>query len=166
MYRMRKYQQDFSSVLSSSNSNMTKKRFLRLFCMSMTLIVVIIPAQLYILLSFIKTVAYPYYWNEVHGPDWGDIFLIPSQGVVSPDHWIQIAVGFLIFGFFGIGQDAQEMYRKWLLHLGFGRFFQSLHVSVRERRRLKQSSSSQTSSQVSRARAFKKYLGRPSLSST
>ena len=159
---MRKYRRDFSSVLSSQNSNMTKNRFMRLFCMSVTLILVIIPAQTYVLLDFVKRVAYPYSWSVVHGPDWNKIVLMPTLGAVTPDHWIQIVVGFLLFVFFGLGHDAQEMYRKCLLSLGMGRYFPSLRRSSRERRRLKNLTGSQTSSQGTRVSLFKKKFSRPS----
>lgn len=162
VYRMRKYREEFSSVLSSSSSNLTKNRFMRLFIISATLIIVLIPTQTYILLEFARQIDVPWSWSSAHGPHWGDITLMPLGGVVGPEYWIQIVAGLLIFAFFGTGQDAQEQYRQWLLKLGLGRLFPALHLSSSERRHLKSSTSSQTSSFGSQMRILRKGLGRSS----
>lgn len=125
--RMRRYQQDFSSILSSSSTNLTKSRFKRLFFMTMTLIAVVLPVQFYVLYRNVSFPLIPYDWNAIHGPDWGDIILVPTGGVVHFDRWIHIAVGFALFFFFGIGKEALSMYRGWLLEIGFGAIFPRLH---------------------------------------
>ena len=78
--------------------------------------------------------------------------LIPTGGKVYYDRWIQIALGFGVFVFFGLGQDAQAMYRKWLLNAGFGRVFPSLHRQ--QTRRAILPTSSQTNSFGSKTRSF------------
>ncbi|KAL6713188.1 a-factor receptor [Lecanora helva] len=125
--RMRKYQRDFSDILSSSSSNLTKSRFLRLFILSMTLIAVMLPTQYYVLYRNSAVPLLPYDWSAIHGPDWNTIQFFPSGGTVLFDRWIQIAVGFAIFPFFGLGKDAQVMYRRWLLSMGLGKIFPRLH---------------------------------------
>jgi hypothetical protein len=124
---MHKYRKEFSAILTSSNSNLTKSRFMRLFMMSLTLIVIFLPCQFYILYRNATFPHLPYSWDAIHGPTWWDITLIPTYGVVTFDHWIQLAVGYAVFFFFGMGADAMRMYRKWLLTIGFGRIFPSLH---------------------------------------
>lgn len=124
---MRKYRRDFSEVLSSSNSNMTKSRFLRLFLLAMTLIAIMLPTQSYVLYRNCVVPLIPYSWDLVHGPGWNQIFLVPAGGVVLFDRWAQIALGFAVFPFFGLGQDAQKLYRQGLLKMGFGRLFPRLH---------------------------------------
>lgn len=52
--------------------------------------------------------------------------MVPTGGVVRFDLWIQIAVGFALFFFFGIGEEALNMYRDWLLRFGFGAIFPGL----------------------------------------
>ena len=165
MVRIRKYRREFSSVLSSSGSGLTKDRFMRLFLMATTLILIIVPAQLYVLYSFAVKIEYSYDWSLVHGKDWGDIILMPTGGVVQYDRWIQIGLGFAVFTFFGLGHDAQEMYRKWLVYIGFSRIFPSLRLSKSERRRLKSSMSSQTTSSRSRAYSITKKFSKTSLRS-
>lgn len=150
---MRRYRKNFSEILASSNSNLTRNRFLRLFLLSMTLIVIFIPLQLYVL--FVNSVdppLLPYSWSLVHSPQWGDIILIPTSGKVNFDRWIQIAIGFGVFIFFGFGQDAQTMYRKWLLKAGLGRIFPGLHRQPSRRAILP--TSRQTNSFGSRTRIF------------
>ncbi|KAL9133839.1 MAG: hypothetical protein Q9175_004975 [Cornicularia normoerica] len=151
--RMRRYRKDFSEILVSSNSNLTKNRFLRLFLLSVALIVTFIPLQFYVLFvnsSFPPLL--PYSWDLVHSPQWEDIMLIPTGGEVHYDRWIQIALGIGVFVFFGLGQDAQVLYRKWLLKLGFGRVFPGLHRQPTRRAILP--TSSQSDSFGSRTRSF------------
>ena len=122
----------------------------------MTVIIVIIPAQTYVLYDFAIRISFSYQWSEVHGPDWGQIILMPTRGAVDPGEWIQIAVGLLIFAFFGLGNDAMGMYRKWMLWLGFGNLFPLLNLTSRERRQLKDSQASITTSTKSSTPFFKK----------
>ena len=125
---MHKYRKDFASVLSASNSNMTKSRFLRLFILSLILIVIMLPTQLLVLFKNVTLpMSNPYSWSDVHGDEWNSVVLIPTGGSVRFDRWPQLAVGFLLFPFFGLGQDAQKMYRNGLLKIGVGRFFPCLH---------------------------------------
>ncbi|CAF9916503.1 MAG: a-factor receptor [Alectoria fallacina] len=126
--RMRRYRKNFSEILESSNSNLTKSRFLRLFLLSIALIVTFIPLQFYVLfVNSAEPALIPYSWDLIHSPQWGDIVLIPTDGKLYYDRWIQIALGYGVFLFFGLGQDAQILYRKWLLKIGFGRVFPGLH---------------------------------------
>lgn len=150
---MRRYRRNFSEILVSSNSNLTKNRFLRLFLLSITLIFTFIPLQFYVLfVNSVQPPLLPYSWDLVHSPQWEDIMLIPTGGKVYYDRWIQIALGFGVFVFFGLGQDAQTMYRKWLLNAGFGRVFPTLNRQPTRRAILP--TSSQTSSFGSKTRSF------------
>ena len=124
---MRRYRKEFSGVLSSSNSSMTKSRFLRLFILSMITLAIVLPVDIYVLYTNASFPLLPYSWAAVHGPDWSTIEFVPADGVIPFDRWIMIASGFIIFPFFGLGQDAQIMYRKWLLKLGFGKIFPRLY---------------------------------------
>ena len=78
--------------------------------------------------------------------------LIPTGGKVYYDRWIQIALGFAVFVFFGFGQDAQAMYRKWLLMSGLGRVFPGLRRQPTRREVLP--TSSQANSFSSKRRIF------------
>ncbi len=150
---MRRYRKNFSEILTSSNSNLTKNRFLRLFLLSIALILTFIPLQFYALyVNSVEPPLLPYSWDLVHGPQWQDIMLIPTGGNVYYDRWIQIALGYGVFVFLGMGQDAQTLYRKWLLKAGFGRIFPGLHRTSTRRAILP--TSSQTDSFASKTRSF------------
>ena len=152
--RIRKYRKEFAAILSASSSGLTKSRFLRLFFMSLTLIILGLPAQFYVLYKNTTYGLVPYSWERVHGEAWWDIILIPTHGAVTFDRWIQLAISFTIFVFFGLGHEMRKMYQKWLLTLGLGRFFPRLDPSARETH--VQQSSSRTESYSSRAQFFLK----------
>jgi pheromone a factor receptor len=44
------------------------------------------------------------------------------------DRWANLACGFLVFLFFGLGRDAKNMYREWLVKMGLARLFPVLVV--------------------------------------
>ena len=127
IYRVRKYRKQFSDILASSGSHLNKSRFMRLFLMSVTLIVFFLPVQFYVFYRNSSFPQQPYSWTAIHGPSWWQIIEIPTDGSVVFDRWIRIALGFTIFIFFGLGKDATDMYRGWLLKLALGRIFPSLN---------------------------------------
>ena len=94
--------------------------------MALTLLVVLLPVQFYILAINLSYPHHPYSWKNVHGPSWNVIVMVPTGGHVAFDRWIRVSCGFLLFVFFGLGNEATEMYRKWLVKLGLGRYFPSL----------------------------------------
>ena len=124
--RLIRYRRDFGSVLSASSSSLTKSRFLRLFLMSMVLVVVALPLQLYGLIENVSHYKFkPYSWTRVHA-HWGNIILIPTFGLVTGDHWVQVSVGFAVFLFFGLGKDAMKLYRGWLIAVGCSKIWPGL----------------------------------------
>ncbi len=140
---MHRYRKNFSEVLVSANSNQTKARFLRLFWISIVLIMVVFPAEVYVLYENSVVPMGSYSWSNVHGPNWWDIILVPSGGAVLFDRWMQIGAGLALFIFFGLGQDAKAMYRRWLVKIGLGRCFPCL----RSRAAIQQQDCSTTTSQ-------------------
>lgn len=163
VHRIRKYRKEFAEILHASNSGLTKSRFQRLFLICLVLTVLGLPVQLYVLYQNCMYPMIPYNWNRIHGPAWWDIILIPTNGSVTYDRWIQIGVGLTVFIFFGLGHDAMKMYRRWLLKLGFGKLFPIL-LRQRDRR---PSIFSETGSFSSRAYTFVKgKLSRSSVSSS
>ncbi|EEH23272.1 hypothetical protein PABG_05483 [Paracoccidioides brasiliensis Pb03] len=127
IYRLFKYRQQFSYIVSIS-SNSSKSRFIRLLALSLVMLLGSFPVQIYVFYCNITLSQpwVPYSWNDVHGPAWGNVEKLPMNGVVYYDRWIQVSCGFLIFAFFGFGKDATLMYRKVLLQIGLGRYFPSL----------------------------------------
>ena len=124
--RLYRYKAQFNTILSSSNSNLNQSRFIRLFLLAATLLLVFLPVQAYILYLNLAFPRHAYSWDIVHGPLWNSIIKVPTGGQVLFDRWIRVVCGFVIFLFFGLGKDAITMYRAWLLKLGLGKIFPSL----------------------------------------
>ena len=126
LVRLRRYRKNFSAILAASNSGLTKSRFLRLLFVALGLILIILPTQCY---AFYQTVAHPletYSWDAVHGLEWWDILLVPTNGSVEMDRWVKLAAGFVVFFAFGFGREAKAMYRSWCLKVGLGKIFPRL----------------------------------------
>lgn len=150
--RMYRYRRDFSQVLASADSSMTRHRFMRLFLMSFVLIVLIFPVECFVLYKNLSVPFESYSWDRVHSKEaWQHISFVPTYGAVSFDRWIQIGMGFGIFLFFGTGPDAVSLYRKFLLKLGLGKIFTSLNDEP-SKRKSSSASGSHASSVGSRAR--------------
>lgn len=95
--------------------------------MSITLITVVLPIQLYLFSTAVLTDLIPYNWEAIHAPGWSDrIILVPTYGNLRFDRWIHFLMGFALFLFFGLGKDAVAMYRAWVLSIGLARLFPSL----------------------------------------
>lgn len=122
MYRLHKYRSQFGDILQSSNSNINKSRFLRLFLLAFTMFLAILPTQAFVVWKNV-TLSLPwhsYSWSTLHGPKWDKIFKIPTNGQVFFDRWIPIASGFMFFIFFGCGRDASKMYISICRYFGLG----------------------------------------------
>jgi len=120
--RLRLYHTRFDSLMQASNT--TKSRFLRLLLLSMTLVFVLFPIQVYISFENWPRHPHPFKWSEIHDyAAWANIFAVSSGGMVSRDRWVQIVCGFLIFVFFGMGREAMAMYKSWAKAVGLDKVF-------------------------------------------
>ena len=127
--RLHKYRSSFDSILASSNT--TRSRFFRLFAVSSILILGITPVQIYIIVAQYPHQTLPFKFSTVHNPaTWNSSIVMPST--VLYDRWLNLACGFLVFLFFGLGKDAKNMYREWLLKVGLGRVFPVLEAKSGE----------------------------------
>lgn len=86
--------------------------------MSITLIAVVLPIQLYLFSTAMSAEFIPYDWGKLHAPGWWQrIILVPTSGKLLFDHWLHIFMGYALFLFFGLGKDAVAMYRGWFLSI-------------------------------------------------
>ncbi len=108
---------------------------MRLFMISFVLLLIYLPLQFYTLKVNLSFPHHAYSWTELHGPSWNQILKVPTGGQVVFDRWIRVASGYVLFAFFGVGRDAMDMYRKWLVACGLARLLPFLT----ERRRPKRS---------------------------
>jgi pheromone a factor receptor len=126
--RLMRYRRQFSDILASSQSKLNKSRFLRLFILSTTLIVIFLPIAVYVFTRNLAYPRHPFSWSAVHGPEWSTLVVkIPTQGVVNFDRWLSVGIGYAVFLFFGFGKDATMIYRSWLLSVGLGHCFPKLN---------------------------------------
>ncbi|KAI9768481.1 MAG: a-factor receptor [Geoglossum simile] len=152
--RLYKYRCQFNTILNSSASKYTKSRFLRLFILSLILLIVYVPVNGFVFYKNMNHPMVPFSWSAIHGPDWWTIYMVPTDGVVRFDRWFSITTGFVIFLFFGLGKDALEMYRCWLVMIGFGKCFPNLKRPSGART-LQSSSGNGSFGSPSRSRWFK-----------
>ncbi|CRG87203.1 Pheromone receptor 2 [Talaromyces islandicus] len=129
--RLTRYTSEFSNILGASGSKLTTRRFIRLFCLALTMILFVLPLQIYIFYTNVLPMipVQPYSWSNNHGPAFGTIIKVQTAGVLRPDRWIPVALSVLLFVFFGLGQDAMKMYRSFLNGIGFGRLVASMGIS-------------------------------------
>ncbi|EED12898.1 a-pheromone receptor PreA [Talaromyces stipitatus ATCC 10500] len=122
--RLVKYTSEFSAILGASRSNLTTQRFIRLFGLSLIMILIILPLQIYILFAQIEIMLplHPYSWEGTHGTDLSRIEKIPSNDNLRFERWIPPACSFLIFSFFGLGRDAANMYNIFFNVIGLKGF--------------------------------------------
>jgi pheromone a factor receptor len=156
--RLLKYRQQFSTILALSPSKLNKTRFLRLFILSTTSIVIFLPIAVYVFTRNLGHWKSPFSWSRVHSEDWPKLIVrVKTQGSVNFDRWITVGIGYAAFLFFGFGSDATKMYGAWLLGLGLGRFFPKLSraqmaVSNRAGSSARTSNATKIGSMSSRAR--------------
>lgn len=124
-YRLYRYRREFARLVAARNT--TRSRFIRLFILSLIIVIGYTPYSVWLLLDTVRELRYSYSWDEVHGPEFNTVMKIPTYGQVPTAKWVQVATGYVFFLIFGTGKDAYNMYRKMLLAIGFGRFFPSLH---------------------------------------
>ena len=113
--RLFRYRRRISSILSSSSS-ITKARYIRLFGLTSTLLLIYFPLSIYTIFSNLQYGLYPYEWSIVHAHI-HQIRVIPYQRSLyynGFDRWVDVGTGYVIFLFFGLGHEAVSMYTKWL----------------------------------------------------
>ncbi|KAL4784608.1 pheromone A receptor-domain-containing protein [Aspergillus varians] len=124
LFRLRRYRSQFNEIIRSANSGLSKSRFLRLFSLSLIMLLALTPVQVYLVYIQIEMGLpwHSYSWDSLHGSSWGTIAKIPTAGTVYFDRWIPIAAGFMSFIFFGCGRDASRIYLSVLRRLGLDCF--------------------------------------------
>ncbi|OKL57581.1 hypothetical protein UA08_07017 [Talaromyces atroroseus] len=122
--RLVKYKSEFSTILGESRNKLSSQRFTRLFGLSALMILIILPLQTFVFYTNIIAMIplQPYSWKTLHGAALGTITKVQTHGTVKYDRWIPSALSVLIFAFFGLGQDAANMYRSFLNVVGLKKF--------------------------------------------
>jgi pheromone a factor receptor len=121
--------------------------------MSLSIVVIYTPMNIYHFYSNVNIEYYTYSWDAVHTSNWNDILYVPVIGLRTLDRWSFIGMAYLVFIFFGTGNDALEIYRVGLVKMGFSRIFPQLK-EPRQRRGSSDQTWSSRLSLISRARSY------------
>lgn len=109
------------------------------------MLLVILPVQCFVV-YYNTTLSMPwhtYSWSRIHtGSRWNTIVKTPTNGHAFYDRWVPIAANFLVFIFFGSGNDANDLYRAFLWNLGLGRCFACLTPGYSRRTSMSSSTTS------------------------
>lgn len=126
--------------------------------MSIFLVFAYLPISIYFFVINVASQQWTAYsWDSIHNPEfWNIPVYLPAQGADTFDRWVAIIDAAFIFLFFGMGNDAINMYRTSLVSIGFGRWFPSL----KEPRRRTMGGSSSTLGGSFLTRKAKRYFDR------
>ncbi|KAI0538988.1 GPCR fungal pheromone mating factor [Xylaria digitata] len=122
-----------SNSQASIRANRTR---IRLYNMSLSILVIYLPVMVYYLVCNIKDTlsSYKEYnfnrmrWSATPYP-WGTILFVPSWIIPSSvlnQPWIPIATTVAIMAFFGTTTEAQQIYRQYADYVGLGTCLQKL----------------------------------------
>lgn len=127
--RLRRHRTSISSILSSHSLNTS--RFLRLFIMSLLLLLIYLPLNIYWFYANLSQPLEPYSWAAIHASSARDIVFLPALGIFTFDRYVPVAMSLFVFAFFGVGTEARGIYAAMARGLGLGMCFPRLG---RERR--------------------------------
>ncbi|KAM3074780.1 a-factor receptor [Clarireedia jacksonii] len=138
--RLHQHRSNLSSTLSrsSSSASLSPRRFLKLFLMSLTLLLIYFPILIY---YFYLNISYPFHaysFSTIHDPLYWSVIVF-WQTADAPegmqyDAWCWVAMGFLVCCFWGWNEEAGELWRGWAVKLGLGKCWPRLKLSAKERR--------------------------------
>ncbi|CAG5188786.1 uncharacterized protein ALTATR162_LOCUS12032 [Alternaria atra] len=128
VYRLYRYRREFHRLVAAQKT--TSSRFVRLFILSLVVVLVYLSYSIYLLVGISKFITTPYSWSEVHDPNrFNNIIKVPVNGVVSFEKWVQVATGYITFCLLGTGVDANAHYRRMLVSTGAGKVWPSLYAT-------------------------------------
>jgi hypothetical protein len=123
LIRIHRYRREFSQLLASAST--TRSRFLRLFILSLIVLLIDLPLEIFWVCVMIPNL-HAYSWTFTHS-DWNYTVKVPTHGqILLWNHWIWVALAYVVFGFFGLVKDARNMYLGWLEKVGIGKILPSL----------------------------------------
>ncbi|KAK9247153.1 pheromone A receptor-domain-containing protein [Lipomyces tetrasporus] len=121
IYRYFQRRRQFREVLRSSQSGLTVARFARLLFFCITVMFVELPLAIVTLVTNVKPGIHAFNFSNTHA-NWNTIPRVVASGTRKDFYYFTI-VSVLLFVYFGFGVDARNMYRDWLVALGFRKLF-------------------------------------------
>jgi pheromone a factor receptor len=129
MHRLRKHRGALSSTLSSTGSGFNSRRFVKLFFLSASILVVYLPITLYFLYINVDYPYTTYSWSRVHNPaTWDPILFVTTATVPRVQYWgwIGIVMAGIVVFLYGMSREAAEIYKGWLIKCGLSKIFPGL----------------------------------------
>jgi pheromone a factor receptor len=118
-----------SKTLSSTGSGLSAQRFLKLFFMASSFLLIYLPVTLYFFYLNLPIPFTPYSWSRLHAPEsWDPIVFYTTATFPRTQYngWVGVAMGFLCFIFYGMNNEAIDIYKSWSIKLGFATLFPRL----------------------------------------
>jgi pheromone a factor receptor len=131
------YREGNGRTLASNNSGMPARKLMKLILIALILLVIYLPIQLLFIIRDWPTSLESYSWTGVHNPaTWSPIYFFPTYSFPALQYtgWTPVGASAVMFIFFGFTDHAIDLYRSWLVKLGFGKFWPSLLKPRRQSR--------------------------------
>ncbi|OBT61629.1 hypothetical protein VE03_08839 [Pseudogymnoascus sp. 23342-1-I1] len=127
--RLHRHRSSISTILGTHSLN--PSRFLRLFILSLLLLFLYLPLNIFFFYTNVAQHREPYSWHRVHPPSWGLVPYLPAMGIFTFDRYVPVVMAVFVFAFFGTGTEARRIYAAIGIAVGLGSCFPRL---LQERR--------------------------------
>jgi pheromone a factor receptor len=138
IFRLRKHRGQLSGTLSSTGSGLDARKFLKLFFMSCSILLVYLPVECYFFYFNMPDPFVPYSWSRIHDPaSWNLVlyFHTSEEPAAQFLSWPGVSIGFLVFLWYGLNIEAIEKYIYCAVKCGFARIWPILTEPYQPRRR-------------------------------
>ena len=123
------YRKGNGRTLASNNSGMPARKLMKLILISLILLIIYLPVQLLFIIRNWPSSLEGYSWTANHNPAvWNPILFYHTSQFPELQYtgWTPVGASAVMFTFFGFTDHAIDMYRGWLVKLGFAKFWPSL----------------------------------------
>jgi pheromone a factor receptor len=129
IYRLRKHRGHLSATLSSTGSGLDTHKFIKLFLVAISVLVINLPFSAYFFYTDLPSPMVSFTWARVHNPaTWYQIayFQTSDSNQVQYNPWGSIAYGAVVFLVYGFTNDAINVYRRYIGKAGLARWWPEL----------------------------------------
>lgn len=118
---------DIKDLLRCTNSGLTLKRFARLLIFSLLVMFIMCPFAIYEFVADMENYnGSSFSFSQTHDEWWALIYKVDASTLGVATRIVDIGLSFITLLLFGLGSDALDMYRSWLVRIGFKRFSKPL----------------------------------------
>lgn len=117
----------FQTTLANSKTRINAHRFVRLLMIALLFIIFFLPINIATFISNVIQPIYGYDWTQTHMwtkmPSSVTVMRVPTEQIpmytmILVTYYAPAVCGYLIFLFFGTGDDAMKMYCSWAKAIG------------------------------------------------